>query len=54
MRAHSATATVPSALVGSPISTTRVMPSGYRSVGVVTTPVITPAVFWPGGRFTGP
>ena len=36
--AHSATATVPSALVGSPNNATRVMPSGYFAVGVVTTP----------------
>ena len=47
--AHSRDATVPSALVGSPNSATRVMPSGYRGVGVVTTPATTPAVFWPGG-----
>ena len=45
--AHSATATVPSALVGSPNSATRVMPSGYFAVGVVTTPATTPAVFCP-------
>ena len=52
--AHSATATVPSALVGSPNSATLVMPSGYRLVGVVTTPATTPAVFCPAGRSTGP
>ena len=52
--AHSATATVPSALVGSPNSATRVMPSGYRSVGVVTSPATTPALFCPAGRSTGP
>ena len=52
--AHSATATVPSALVGSPNSATRVMPSGYFAVGVVTSPATTPAVFWPRGRSTGP
>ena len=52
--AHSATATVPSALVGSPNSATRVMPSGYFAVGVVTRPATTPAVFCPGGRSTGP
>ena len=52
--AHSRTATVPRALVGSPNNATRVMPSGYLAVGVVTTPATTPAVFCPGARSTGP
>src|SRR6478672_2904381 len=51
--AHSATATVPSAFVGSPNNATRVMPSGYFGVGVVTTPATTPALFCPGARSTG-
>ena len=37
IRAHSGSETAPSALVGSPHSTTRVTPSGYSAVGVVTT-----------------
>ena len=37
-RAHSGSDSAPSAFVGSPSSTTRVTPSGCRSVGVVTTP----------------
>src|SRR5450631_1260149 len=52
--AHSATATVPRAFVGSPNNATLVMPSGYFAVGVVTTPATTPAVFLPRGRSTGP
>ena len=46
-RAHSASATEPSARSGSPQSSTRVTPSGWRSVGVVTTPQMMPAVFCP-------
>src|SRR6478735_3834123 len=52
--AHSSTATVPRALVGSPNNATRVMPSGYFVVGVVTSPATTPALFCPAGRSTGP
>src|SRR5664279_5147619 len=51
--AHSGTATVPRALVGSPNNATRVMPSGYFVVGVVITPATTPALFFPAGRSTG-
>ena len=53
MRTHSASVIEPMALVGSPSSATRVMPSGYLSVGVVTRPTTTPARFWPAGRSTG-
>ena len=52
-REHSGSDSAPSALVGSPSSTTRVTPSGCRSVGVVTTPATMPAVFCPFGRSTG-
>ena len=37
-RVHSGSASAPSDLAGSPSSTTRVTPSGYRLVGVLTTP----------------
>ena len=52
-RAHSGSDSAPSDLVGSPSSTTRVTPSGYRAVGVVTRPATMPAVFLPLGRSTG-
>ena len=52
-REHSGSDSAPSALVGSPSSTTRVMPSGWRSVGVVTTPATIAAEFLPFGRSTG-
>ena len=52
-RTHSASATAPSALVGSPSSTTRVMPSGCRGGCDVATPTTSPALFRPGGRVTG-
>ena len=53
IRRHSASATEPSDFVGSPQSTTRVTPSGWSSVGVVTTAAMMPAVFCPRGRSTG-
>ena len=53
IREHSGSETAPSAFVGSPQSTTRVTPSGCRSVGVVTTATRMPALFCPGGRSTG-
>ncbi len=53
-RAHSASATVPSAFVGSPNMATRVMPSGYRGVRRVAKPTMSPAVLRPYGRSTGP
>ena len=46
-RRHSGSASAPSARVGSPISTTRRIPSGYRVVGVLTTPSTRFAVFEP-------
>ena len=52
IRAHSGSETAPSALSGSPLSTTRVTPSGWRSVGVLTTPAMTPALLSPWGRST--
>ncbi len=52
-RRHSGSDTAPSALVGSPSSTTRVTPSGWRSVGVFTTPATIAAVLRPFGRSTG-
>ncbi len=52
-RAHSGSDSAPSDLVGSPSRTTRVTPSGYRSVGVLTRPTTMPAVFFPFGRSTG-
>ena len=52
-RAHSGSDSAPSDLVGSPSSTTRVMPSGCSLVGVLTTPATSAAVFWPRGRSTG-
>src|SRR5699024_9078139 len=50
---HSGSDNAPSALVGSPSSTTLVIPSGKRSVTVVTTPTTTAAVFCPLTRSTG-
>ncbi len=52
-REHSGSDRAPSALVGSPSSTTRVTPPGCRVVGVVTTPVTIAAVLRPFGRSTG-
>ena len=52
-RAHSASATVPSAFVGSPNSAMRVIPSGWRGVGRDTMPTMRPAVLRPYGRSTG-
>ncbi len=52
-REHSGSATAPSALVGSPSSTTREMPSGCRAVRDVATPTTRPALLRPGGRDTG-
>ena len=52
-RAHSGSDSAPRDLVGSPSSTTRVTPSGWRSVGVETSPVTRAAVFLPFGRSTG-
>ena len=46
-RAHSGSATAPSDRSGSPQSSTRVTPWGCSGVGVVTTPQIRPAEFWP-------
>ena len=46
-RAHSGSATAPSARSGSPQSSTRLTPSGCSGVGVVTSPQIRPAVFSP-------
>ena len=46
-RRHSGSASAPSARVGSPSSTTRRIPSGYRLVGVLTTPSTRLAVFEP-------
>ncbi len=48
IREHSGSDTAPSALVGSPHSTTRVTPSGCRAVGVVTTAARMPALLRPG------
>ena len=53
IREHSGSDTAPRALVGSPHSTTRVTPSGYASVGVVTTAASIAALFSPRGRSTG-
>ena len=53
IRRHSASATEPRDFVGSPQSTTRVTPSGWSRVGVVTTAAMMPAVFCPRGRSTG-
>lgn len=52
-REHSGSDSAPSAFVGSPSSTTRVTPSGWRWVGVVTTPAMIAAEFLPFGRSTG-
>ena len=52
-RRHSGSASAPRARTGSPSSTTRRIPSGYRSVGVLTTPSTRFAVFEPGARSTG-
>ena len=52
-RAHSGSDSAPSALVGSPSSTTRSTPSGTSVVGVLTTPATIAAVFPPRGRSTG-
>ena len=46
-RRHSGSAMAPSARVGSPSSSTRVRPSGWRRVGVVTMPSTMLAVFAP-------
>ena len=51
-RAHSGSDSAPSALVGSPSSTTRRMPSGCSGVGVETRPATIPAVLCPRGRST--
>ena len=51
IRAHSGSATEPSDFVGSPLSTTRVTPSGRSSVGVVTTATTMPALFDARGRY---
>ena len=53
IRAHSGSETAPSDFSGSPQSTTRVMPSGCSSVGVVTTAAMMPALLWPDARSTG-
>ena len=53
IRAHSGSDTAPSARVGSPSSTTRVIPSGCSSVGVLATPTTMPALLPPGARSTG-
>ena len=53
IRRHSGSASAPSARVGSPSSTTRRIPSGYRLVGVLTTPSTRFAVFEPWARSTG-
>ena len=52
-RRHSGSDSAPRDRVGSPSSTTLVTPSGYRSVGVVTTPATIAAVFCARGRSTG-
>ena len=52
-RRHSGSETEPSDLVGSPQSTTRVTPSGWIGVGVVTTAARMPALLSPRGRSTG-
>ena len=52
-RRHSGSAIAPSARVGSPSSTTRFRPSGWRWVGVLTRPSTKFAVFDPAGRSTG-
>ena len=53
IRRHSGSATEPSAFVGSPSSTTRCMPSGWRSVKERVTPTTIPASFIAGARSTG-
>ena len=52
-RAHSASATEPSDRSGSPLSTTRVTPCGWRTVGELTTATMMPALLRPKGRSTG-
>ncbi len=52
-RRHSGSAIEPIALVGSPSTTTRRTPSGWRTVGDEATPTTTPALFAPAGRSTG-
>ena len=53
IRRHSGSASAPSARVGSPISVTRVMPSGWRSVKLRSSPTTIPAGLVAGGRSTG-
>jgi len=53
IRAHSGSATEPSALVGSPNRATRTIPSGWRAVGVETSPATIPEGLCPRGRSTG-
>ena len=43
IRRHSGSTIAPIAFVGSPSTATRVMPSGYVTLGVLTTPTTTPA-----------
>jgi hypothetical protein len=47
IRRHSGSETEPRALVGSPRITTRIIPSGYRVVGVVTVPKTMADLFSP-------
>ena len=51
-REHSASATAPRPLVGSPAMAMRVTPSGCSAVGVVTFTTMIPALLRPGSRST--
>ncbi len=53
IRRHSGSASDPRFLLGSLASTTRVIPSGYSTVKLRTTPTTRLAVFSPYGRSTG-
>ncbi len=50
---HSGSASEPSSRLGSPSSSTRAIPSGWRAVKLRMTPAMTLAVFFPNGRSTG-
>ena len=53
MRRHSGSASDPSSRLGSPRSSTRAIPSGWRAVKFRITPAMMLAWFWPNGRSTG-
>ncbi len=53
IRRHSASASEPISRLGSPSSSTRVIPSGYAAVKLRMTPTMMFALFWPYGRSTG-